>query len=58
MKHEWRKFEKELYGVKAKPIFLEVEEQQFITIKGKGNPNDQDFSNRVSALYALAYSEI
>ena len=40
MKHEWRKFEKELYGVKAKPIFLEVEEQQFITIKGKGNPND------------------
>ena len=55
MKHEWRKFEKELYGVKAKPIFLEVEEQQFITIKGKGNPNDQDFSNRVSALYALAY---
>ena len=55
MKHEWRKFEKELYGVKAKPIFLEVEEQQFITIKGKGNPNDQDFSNRVSDLYALAY---
>lgn len=43
MKHEWRKFEKELYGVKAKPIFLEVEEQRFITIKGKGNPNDQDF---------------
>ena len=26
-----------------------------LAIKGKGNPNDQDFSNRVSALYALAY---
>ena len=30
MKHEWRKFEKELYGVKAKPIFLEVEEYHYL----------------------------
>lgn len=25
-------------------------------ISGKGNPNDEDFSNRVAALYALAYA--
>jgi len=30
--------------------------QNFIMIKGNGNPNDTDFSNRVAALYSLAYT--
>ena len=30
--------------------------QQFIVIEGEGNPNEADFSERVSALYSLAYS--
>ncbi len=55
MKHEWRKAEKALYGVKAKPSLLSVSAQQFITIKGQGNPNEEAFSERVSALYSLAY---
>ena len=42
MKHEWRKFEKELYGVKAKPIFLEVEEKQFITCLLYTSPSPRD----------------
>lgn len=29
--------------------------QQFIMIKGEGNPNDKEFSDKVSALYSLAY---
>ena len=45
MKYEWKKNEKNLYGVKQKPQL----------IKGEGNPNEIDFSNRVSALYSLAY---
>lgn len=56
MKYEWRKQEKALYGVKQTPVVVEVPKQQFILIKGKGNPNEADFSDRISALYALAYA--
>lgn len=56
MKYEWRKQEKNLYDIGKTPAALEVKEQAFITISGQGNPNDMDFSNRVSALYALAYA--
>lgn len=56
MKYEWRKMEKDLYGVKQRPEIIDVPSQKFITIKGMGNPNMDDFSNRVSALYSLAYS--
>ena len=55
MKYEWRKQEKELYGVKTKAVLVDVPEQKFITIKGQGNPNEEDFSNRISALYSVAY---
>ena len=55
MKYEWKKNEKNLYGVKQKPQFIEVPTAYYIMIKGEGNPNESDFSNRVSALYSLAY---
>ena len=56
MKYEWRKQEKNLYGVKQTPIIVEVPKQRFILIEGKGNPNEADFSDRISALYSLAYA--
>lgn len=56
MKIEWRKTEKDLYGAKQVPKFIEVPRQKFIMMQGKGNPNHQDFSNKVAALYALAYA--
>lgn len=56
MKHEWKKHEKELYGVKNIPRLVNVPLQKFIMISGKGNPNDTDFSDKISALYALAYA--
>ena len=55
MKYEWRKHEKDLYGVKDKPSLIEIPQQNYITISGKGNPNEDDFSERVSVLYSLAY---
>lgn len=55
MKHEWKKYEKNLYGVKQSPRIVDIPMQQFIMIEGKGNPNDKDFSDKVSALYSLAY---
>ena len=56
MKYEWRKGEKGLYGAKQKPELVEVPSQQFIVIEGAGDPNEADFSERVSVLYSLAYS--
>ena len=55
MKYEWKKNEKNLYGVKQKPQLIEIQSAYYIMIKGEGNPNESDFSNRVSALYSLAY---
>lgn len=56
MKYEWRKQEKEIYGVKQIPRIVNIPTQQYIMIEGKGNPNDKDFSDKVSALYSLAYA--
>ena len=50
------KTRKKFYGVKQIPIIVEVPKQKFILVNGKGNPNEVDFSDRISALYALAYA--
>ncbi len=55
MKYEWKRQEQELYGAKKTPILITVSVQSYIMISGSGNPNDQALSNRVAALYALAY---
>ena len=49
MKYEWKKQEKEFYGAKKSSSLVTVPAQNYIMISGKGNPNDIDFSNRVSA---------
>lgn len=56
LKYEWKKSEKNFYGAREKPKLIIVPSQQFIAIDGIGNPNNADFSNKVSALYSLAYS--
>jgi len=49
------KNEKELYDVKEQPSIIVIPKQNFITISGKGNPNDSDYSERVGVLYSLAW---
>lgn len=56
MKHEWRKHEKNLYVPKSKPELVTVPEQKFFMIKGKGNPNSEEFSEKVNVLYSLSYA--
>lgn len=56
MKHEWRKHEKHLYIPKQKAELITVPKQKFLMIAGKGNPNNEDFLERVQALYSLAYA--
>ncbi len=56
MKHEWRKKEKTVYLPKNKPELIDLPEYKFITINGKGNPNNDFFSEYIEVLYSLAYA--
>jgi hypothetical protein len=56
MKYEYKKHEKELYGIKDKPSFITVPRQDFIMINGEGNPNNENFSEKIAVLYSLAYA--
>lgn len=56
MKHEWKKHEKNLYNPKSEPQLLIIPKQKFFTIKGMGNPNDDDFAERIGVLYSLVYA--
>jgi len=56
MKYEWKKQEKELYLPKPEPQIITVPRQNFIAIRGRGNPNEADFSERIGVLYSLAYA--
>ncbi|MFD0618904.1 GyrI-like domain-containing protein [Paenibacillus sp. GCM10027629] len=56
MKYEWRKQEKDLYLPKNQPVLITVPKQQFLMIRGRGNPNSTAFSAKVEVLYALSYA--
>ncbi len=56
MKIEWRKQDKKFYLPKNKPELIEIPVFKFITIEGFGNPNNEDFSDRVAALYSISYA--
>jgi len=56
IKHEYKKQEKNLYIPKEEPCLLDVPPMLYLTISGKGNPNSQEFSEKISALYSLSYA--
>ena len=56
MKFEWKKQEKELYLPKNYPEIVAVPKLKFFTLDGKGNPNDEEFSDAIGVLYSLAYA--
>lgn len=55
MKFEWKKQEKEIYGVRTKPCVVDVPAWNYIILSGSGNPNDEIFSIKVAALFSTAY---
>lgn len=55
MKHEWRKSEREIYLPKNQPMKIELPAMKYFTLQGAGNPNSDNFSTAVSALYAVSY---
>ncbi|MFL0269422.1 GyrI-like domain-containing protein [Candidatus Clostridium radicumherbarum] len=56
MKYEWKREEKNLYMPKQKPELIIVPKQKFFMISGKGNPNSEEFAEKVAALYSMAYA--
>lgn len=56
MKNEWRKQEKKLYIPKQKPELITIPEQKFFMIEGKGNPNSEEYLEKIGILYSLAYA--
>ena len=55
MKFEWKKQEKEIYGVNTKPCVIDIPAQKYIMISGSGNPNGEIFSDKVATLFSIAY---
>ena len=55
MKHEWKKNEKQFYLPKTKPELINIPKFKFFIIEGKGNPNEDFFSEYVGVLYSLSY---
>ncbi|MEH7402774.1 GyrI-like domain-containing protein [Gottfriedia acidiceleris] len=55
-KLEWRKSSQEIYLPKSKPSKINIPTFKYITIEGKGNPNNEFFKENVEALYSLAYA--
>lgn len=55
MKHEWKKNEKQFYLPRNKPELLNIPKFKFFTIEGKGNPNDDFFTECIGVLYSLSY---
>lgn len=56
MKFEWKRQEKNLYLPKEKPELITVPKQNFFMISGKGNPNGEEFSEKIGVLYSLSYA--
>ena len=56
MKHEWKKFEKNLYWPMVKPENIIVPKLKFYTIQGEGDPNDEYFSEYIGVLFSLSYA--
>lgn len=56
MKYEWKKEEKDLYLPKQKPALITISRQKYFTITGKGNPNEEEFSEKIGILYSLSYA--
>ncbi|MGN0588354.1 MAG: GyrI-like domain-containing protein [Ruminiclostridium sp.] len=58
MPFDFKKEFKEFYMPKNKPEIVNVPKANYIAIRGKGNPNDEDgeYQKAVGVLYAIAYT--
>ena len=58
MKLEWKRQEKEIYGVNTKPCVIDIPVQKYIIISGSGNPNGEIFSGKcIQVLHKGAFDD-
>lgn len=55
-KVDYKKTYKDYYIPKSKPEIINIPKILFVSIQGEGNPNGDDFSQAVEALYAFSYA--
>jgi hypothetical protein len=55
---DYKKQYKELYSPKTEPSIIDVPEIPFVSITGKGNPNEEngEYKNAVGILYGIEYT--
>lgn len=58
MAFDFKKEYKELYLPKSKPSIIEVPKMNYIAVRGKGDPNDEDseYKTTIGLLYGIAYT--
>lgn len=56
MKYDYKKDERDIYGVKKIPMVVNIPNQKFICIDGIGNPNSEDFAENIGVLYQMSYT--
>ena len=58
MAFDFKKEYKELYMPKTEPEIIDVPQMNFIAVRGKGDPNEEDgaYKQAVNILYAIAYT--
>lgn len=58
MAFDVKKEYKEFYMPKSKPAIVTVPKANYIAVRGKGNPNEEDgaYQKAISVLYAIAYT--
>ena len=57
-KFDYKKEYKEFYLPKNKPSVVDVPPMNFVAVRGKGNPNEEDgeYKNAMNLLYGIAFT--
>lgn len=58
MAFDYKKEYKEFYMPKDKPSIVEIPKMNYIAVRGKGNPNDEnsEYKDSIGLLYAIAFT--
>lgn len=58
MAFDYKKEYKEFYMPKKKPSIVKIPKMNYIAVRGKGNPNDEngEYKNSIGLLYAIAFT--
>lgn len=58
MAFDYKKEYKEFYMPKKKPGIVEIPKMNYIAVRGKGNPNDEngEYKSSIGLLYAIAFT--